>query len=136
MISIESGKKYGKLCVYIRFWDGYDKPAYYPVMDISEEEVEFKGGRFERCLGQAKSGDVTQNLYLEIKQLKNELTNIVNWINGTIEGQWSFDIEENIFVTCWRFSFTNEEDAVLFKLTWSASSSMDALDDLIFAERG
>ena len=123
MISLESGKKYGNFCLYIRTWDGYDKPDYYPVLNITEEEVEFKGGRFERCMGRAKSGIKGQNLYLLVGEPpEDDLEPIVNWVHENTTCQWAMDLEHTFSVSMWRFSFTNEEDAVLFKLTWDAKS--------------
>jgi len=130
VISLESGKKNGKLCLYIRTWDGYDNPQYYPVMDITEEELDFKGGRFEKCLGSAKAGPGTgYNLYLEIENPKDELENLVNFVAENTQAQWAVDLEETFCMNCWRFSFTNEEDAVLFKLQWNAKSALDEIMD-------
>ena len=125
MISLESGKKYGGFCVYIRTWNGIDQPDYYPVMKIIEEEVGFKAGRFKRCLGHAKAGKAGYDLYLVIQQPADELEPLVNWVDKNTEGQWELDIEDTFISPCWRFSFTNDEDAVLFKLTWNAVSSKD-----------
>lgn len=136
MISLESGKKYGKFCLYIRTWDGYDKPQYYPVMDITKDEIDFKGGRFERCLGSAKPGLGTgYNLYLKIINPKDELEDLVNFVAENTYKQWALDIEETFCIDCWRFSFTNEGDAVLCKLQWDAKSSIsNIIDDFLATE--
>lgn len=117
----------GKNRVIIREWDGIDKPQYYPVMDIAEEELDFKGGRFEKCIGMAKSGIPGQDLYLHVSQPVKEFGPIIDWVAENIENKWAVDIESTMFEEVWRFSFTNLEDAVLFKLTWNAKSTVSDL---------
>ena len=106
MISLEARKYRGACWLIIRIWDGYDKPDYYPIMKITEKELDFKGGRFKNC------NNVVflkiKDLYLLIDKPRKELELVINWIHENIINQWDLDIEDNFGKSCWRFSFTNE----------------------------
>lgn len=119
--SVEVGKKYGKYCIYIRDWDGIDQPQYYPICPASEEEDEFRAGRF-RHFKYGKSPAKQQNFILRIRtdNIGSKIQEIINWIGDNIEHYWSFDIDYlGEPYSEWRFSFHDVEDATLFKMIWT-----------------
>lgn len=119
MISVEARKYLGKYCVLIREWDGYDHPNYTPIFNITEEELEFEGGRFIR-----KEWMPINNteLLIAVPDLP-AVTNIedtINWVAENTSKKWNFEIFESYdpqFI--WKFHFESEKDAVAFKLRWS-----------------
>ena len=132
MISLNARKYLGNNYLIVREWDGYDKPSYTPVFKITEEEIDFAGGRFERL----QYGKLGHKFIIGIiKGLKIEET--IDWIHENTTGVWSFDIStdtldcyggsnyqnngsssQQFFDFVWIFYFIDEEDAVAFKLRW------------------
>lgn len=120
--SIDARKYLGYNYLIVREWDGYDKPNYTPVFKITEEEIDFVGGRFKRF----KYGKSKYKFSIGVvKKLKIEKT--IDWIHENTTGIWSFDIstdavdchiDTEFFVLVWIFYFKKEEDAVAFKLGW------------------
>lgn len=123
MISLEATMYTGKNKIIIREWDGYDKPQYYPVMDITDDEIGFAGGRFRKYQSRVNDFPATNRLYLLIKSPIREFEPIFNWIGENIEGYWNVDIEDVFCEPLLVFSFESEEDSILFKLTWDAKKS-------------
>jgi len=118
MISVEARKYLGKYYLIVREWDGFDKPQYTPIFEITEEELDFKGGRFSRmCSYFAYKSD----LIIAIPDLPRITTiqEIINWVSKNTSGNWNFDLFSAIepqFI--WKFVFETEKDAVAFKLRW------------------
>lgn len=122
-ISIDARKYLGYNYLIVREWDGYDKPSYSPVFKITEEEIDFIGGRFERF----KFGRAIHKFNIGItKELK--LEEIIDWIHENTTNVWCFDISTDFsechmgtdsFDVVWIFYFGNEEDAMAFKLRWT-----------------
>lgn len=114
MISVEARHEY----VSIREWDGYEQPQYSRLFKITEEEREFKGGRFERKgFGRAPSKELQIILPADSKILNIE--EIIGWIDRNTTGIWNFEIYTAIgpdFV--WVFGFVEPKDAMAFKLCW------------------
>lgn len=122
-ISIDARKYMGINYLMVREWDGYDRPSYTPVFNITEEEIDFFGGRFERF----KYGKSEHKFCIGVTNgLKIEET--IDWIHENTTGVWSFDIstefphcriDEEFFDVVWIFYFIKEEDVVAFKLRWT-----------------
>ncbi len=132
MISLDARKYRGNNCLIVREWDGYDKPYYQCIFEITEEEIDFSGGRFERF----KYGALEHKFIIGVtKGLKIEET--IDWIHENTTGVWSFDISndtldcyggsnyqingsgsQQFFDIVWLFYFKDEEDIVAFKLRW------------------
>ena len=47
-ISVEARKFWGDNWFLVRYWNGIDKPERTRIFKITEEEIDFKDGRFER----------------------------------------------------------------------------------------
>jgi hypothetical protein len=123
MISLDPKKYMGKYYLVIRTWDGIDQPDYFPVFQIDEDEMSLDTKRFSRY---AKFVDPSADLYelfLAIQEPKKELGLFISWILDNTVGLWRVNVEGGCVTPFWRISFTNSEDAVLFKLVWSAASS-------------
>jgi len=132
MISVEARKYLGDNWLIVREWDGYDRPNYSRVFEITKEEIDFAGGRFERF----QYGKLEHNFIIGVtKGLKIEET--IDWIHENTTGVWSFDIStdtldcyggsnyqnndssgQQFFDIVWLFYFKDEEDIVAFKLGW------------------
>ena len=121
-ISIDARKYLGYNRLIVREWDGIGQPQYTSVFKITEEEIDFVGGRFERFeYGRSEhkfSVGVTKELKIE---------EIINWIHENTTGVWSFDISTDFsdchigtefFDIAWIFYFKDDEDAMAFKLRW------------------
>lgn len=121
MISLDPKRYLGKCSLVIRTWDGIDQPDYYPVFDLTEEELTLDSGRFSRYIKQTPKENYT--LFLRIFDPKDELFKIIPWIVENTIGGWSVDIRHHSLFDIWQFIFTNSNDAVLFRLTWDAKLS-------------
>jgi len=77
MISLNARKYLGNNYLIVREWDGYDKPSYTPVFKITEEEIDFAGGRFERLqygkLGHKFIIGIIKGLKIEKNRRNNRL---------------------------------------------------------------
>ena len=131
-ISIDARKYLGYNYLIVREWDGYDKPSYTPIFKITEEEIDFIGGRFKRF----EYGRLEHKFSIGVvKGLKIEKR--IDWIHENATGVWSFDIStdtldcyggsnyqingsdsQQFFDIVWLFYFKDEEDIVAFKLRW------------------
>ncbi len=123
-LSVEAIKYLGHNVVLVRSWDGYDKPQKTPVFKITEEELDFQGGRFKRFTFNA-STEYSQKF--AIPEESCELEKVTNWIGENAEGFWYFDITDKFsdcyiggefFWHAWIFFFTSDEDCVKFTLRW------------------
>ena len=121
MISLETKRYHGKHCLVIRYWDGIDQPDFTPVLDISEEEMGWVGGRFKNCSNRYFREGEAIDLFLKING-PDEFSVLIEWVSENIKNVWAVDIESAFLADCWKFSFTNENDAVLFRLTWNAAT--------------
>lgn len=122
MISLDPKKYLNKYCLVIRVWDGIDQPDFTPVLDITEEEMGWKGGRFKNCVSRYFKEGEAINLYLRVENPVKELKPLIDWVAENIHGEWSVDIESAIVSECWKFSFIEQSDASLFRLTWNAAT--------------
>lgn len=122
-LSLEAIKYLGHNVVVVRSWDGYDKPQKTPLFKITEEELNFQGGRFKLFTYALK--EYSQKFALAEEHCK--LEHMINWIDENIKGFWYFDISSEIsdcyidgeyFWNAWVFYFKNDEDCVMFTLRW------------------
>ena len=122
-LSLEAIRYLGQNVVVIRSWDGYDKPQKTPMFKITEEELDFEGGRFKLFAYALK--EVSQKFALAEENC--ELEKVINWIAENVEGFWYFDISDSFsdcyisgeyFWIAWVFYFKNAEDCVKFTLRW------------------
>lgn len=123
-LSIEAIRYLGLNVLVIRSWNGYEKPQKTPLFKITEEELDFQGGRFKLFIWDALR-EHSQKFALAEEHCK--LENVINWIGENIEGSWYFDISDNFsdcyidgeyFWHAWIFYFNNDEDCVMFTLRW------------------
>lgn len=129
MISIQTKKYLGYAWLLIREWDGIDQPQRYRIFKITNNEIDFIGGRFERML--CPSG-MNINKILKKKKLIFDVSNkrleeIINWISENTNNHWFFDISEDssdcyfdgdFHATVWVFYFEDDGDAFGVKLRW------------------
>lgn len=117
MISVEARKHLGKNWVIVREWDGIDQPDYTRIFEITEEELEFEGGRFTRKNWMIPSSE----LIIAVPD-RSEITTIeeiVNWIAKNTSKKWNFEIFASVDLEfIWKFGFESKKDAVAFKLRW------------------
>lgn len=122
MISIETKKYDDGLWMIVREWDGIDRPDYTKVFRITEREDGFNGGRFERM--QFSSKDNMNKIVINDDDFDIEMA--VNWIAENTNGKWYFNVDfgwgnnikcYNTSIDAeWIFYFSDESDAVAFKL--------------------
>ena len=123
MISIEAEKYWGDLWLTVREWDGVDQPQRSRIFKISEEELDFAGGRFER-MGYHYTDNFKHEIGIDTNKGKYNPDSAVTWIHENTKGIWCFDIENSVFKNgdyyeyAWVFYFEDNEDAVAFKLRW------------------
>ena len=125
-ISIDARKYLGHNYLIVREWDGYDKPSYTPVFKITEEEIDFAGGRFEKMLDTRIS--LKKKLIIGITKETN-IEEIINWIYENANNLWYFDIStdasdcyfKDVYYgeVVWVFYFKDKKDAMGFKLRWN-----------------
>ncbi len=125
ILSIDARKYLGKNSVVLRSWDGYDKPQIIPLFKITEEELDFQGGRFNLFTYLCK---LSFKAYaIGVKDKAPPIEEIINWIGKNVEDFWYFDISEDyqdcsldgeFFWHAWVFYFKNPEDCVMFTLRW------------------
>jgi hypothetical protein len=96
----------------VREWDGIDRPVYYKIFEVTPAETK-SSGRFLRCT--SIIGSPFQYKF-ELNASIN-LENLINWVSENVQHNWALDVESNFGEYLWLFSFENEEDAVLFRLT-------------------
>lgn len=124
MITFETKKFIDTYWLIVRTWDGIDRPQYFKLFEITEDEMEFKSGRFDRFDNNTyinKNNEIPLNKEVDIEY-------ILAWINENTFGKWSFDATDwfvyNIIgkfgpVPCMAiFYFEDEVDAMAFKLRW------------------
>ena len=123
--SIDARKYLGRNSVVLRSWDGYDKPEIVPLFKITEEELDFVGGRFKLHTYALK--EVSQKFAIGVKHKAPRIEEIVNWISENVESFWYFDISEDyqdcsldneFYWHAWVFYFKSDEDCVKFTLRW------------------
>ena len=117
MLSIEAETYLGRNWLLVREWDGYDRPHRIRIFEITEEEINFAGGRFER-MDNSYTEKFKHKLGIGTGDQKYNPEDIITWIHENIEGIWCFDISEQTWRYDWDFYFNNDEDAVAFKLRW------------------
>ena len=121
-LSLEAIKYLGQTVLVVRSWDGYDRPQKTSLFKITEEELDFQGGRFKLC---SHLKEYSQKFALAEEHSK--LEDVINWVAENIEGSWYFDISDDFddcniggeyFWTAWVFYFKNHADCVMFTLRW------------------
>lgn len=109
----------------IREWDGIDQPQRHRVFEITEDEVDFKGGRFKKM--RYSSYGFESKIVLSANNDETPINEVITWISENIKKIWHFDISmswedcydgSQYYDMVWVFHFKNEEDAVAFKLRW------------------
>jgi len=123
-VSLEVRRYLGHNWLVFREWDGVDKPQYSSVFKITEEELDFEGGRFERM---QHTTLFKQKLSVGIIA-ETKIEEIINWIHENTTGLWYFNISTSIddtfidnehYAAAWIFYFKETNDATGFKLRWS-----------------
>lgn len=125
MIGIDARRYLGNNWLIVRQWDGIDKPNYFRVFKITEEENDFQYGRFKRMSDTRIS--LKQKLIVGITK-ETKIEEIINWIHENTTGFWYFDVSddandcyfENVYYgeVVWVFHFKDKKDAMGFKLRW------------------
>ena len=114
MISIEAKKYSDRYWFLVREWDGYDRPHRELLFKITEDEVDFEGGRFER----RKIGKFKHRVVIGLRPPETP-ESMIDWITENTTGQWYIDIDTDIMHDVqWQFYFMKDEDATAFKLRW------------------
>lgn len=123
MISIETVRYPNGLWMVVREWDGIDRPDYTKVFRLMESENEFGRGRFERMKFESKSS----NNKIVIDDDDNfDVEMAVDWIAENTNGKWYLGVDfgwgnnikcyNTLIDAEWIFYFSDESDAVAFKL--------------------
>jgi len=82
------------------------------LMEISRQERNFSGGRFEKF-----SETVNTNMVvLSVQPLDIEI--LITWLSIFTKSYWFFNVNPSD-LHVWHFYFKNKKDAILFKLKWS-----------------
>lgn len=122
-LSIEAEKYRGKMWLLIRQWDGVGQPDRTPICEISEEELDFAGGRFEK-MGNHYTDKFKHKIGIDIKRGTYNPDSAITWIYENTKNNWCFDIVNGFidgneyYENAWVFYFEKDEDAVAFKLRW------------------
>ena len=126
MIGIEAETYWGDNWLLIRTWDGIDKPLKARIFKITEEEIDFEGGRFERMVSMyAAQQSSFQKLVIGME--KQTIEEIINWVSENTVGFWNFEVsisddcfyDGEVHDSVWIFHFEDDEMAMAFKLRWS-----------------
>ena len=124
MISIEARKHFGNNWFMIREWDGYDRPHHYHIFKITDDEIDFEGGRFKYF----KQGKSEHKIVIPNDSNVVKLEEVIDWIGENIKNTWSFDISDDIedtvlcskfYLSVWVFYFYAAEDTMAFILRWT-----------------
>ncbi len=127
VISVEAREFKGDNWLIVRYWDGFDKPEYFPVTRITRDELDFSSGRFNLCDPNYTNPN-SHDFYILIVHQLDIIEPYINWISDNINHTWRLAIEGGDFIH-WKISFSNRDDAILFKLTWP--SVIQSVDELI-----
>ncbi len=126
VISVETMEMYGSKWVSIREWDGFDRPSHTCAFKISDVEMEFVGGRFERMVPTDRT--FPHKICTPITDDDNNPEHFVDWIHENTTGQWNFEISDEwkdtvidnrYYDFAWAFTFKEDVDATAFKLRWA-----------------
>jgi hypothetical protein len=101
----------------VREWNGIDRPEYFKIFKVTHDECNLKG-RFTLC----QSINGSKSPYCVRLDASVNLEESITWIAENIHQPWAIDVESvfgNLDDINWVFSFNYEEDAVLFRLSWS-----------------
>jgi len=117
MIRLKAEEYLGRpwLLVYDQL-DGYKKPYRIRIFEITEEELDFVSGRFERMVNSSVK-PFEHKIEIGDEESYNP-EDIITWIYENTNGLWNFDISDTQWKSEWIFSFQEDEDAVAFKLRW------------------
>lgn len=119
---------------YIREWDGYDRPYYFKLFELRDEENDFVGGRFsnntiKRYKHRLKLKSTIliaiNDHCLETCLSSPNLEEVITWLHENTS-TWNIDAERfyNFYHNASKYHlvFTvhlnNDIDAMHFKLTW------------------
>ncbi len=111
--------------VTIREWEGFDKPSHSRLFKITDEEIDFVGGRFERMVPTDRT--FINEVCMPITKEDYNPERFVDWIHENMTGCWNFEISDEwkhtvinneYYEVVWVFTFKDDMDATAFKLRW------------------
>lgn len=78
MISLETkiDEERGKICLFVRMWDGVDKPDYYTIDDCTPDELDRYADRLKSVASQCRHHETILRLNSRKKDIETELVEI------------------------------------------------------------
>lgn len=103
--------------LHCRHWDGYDKPDYFRILLLRDQERKLNSGRFRNHSGWVN--DVRANIHIVLDKPQQQFQEVINWISDNIDNKWLMGVDsvnsDGILIAFW----FEPHDLLAFKISFS-----------------